>query len=125
MATDPDRSADYGAIRCAIYNVAGMLDAYLPLGYADDGTARPQVPQKAAHRPLGTQVAGHPQRSRPSSGYRSTAAANGAPGPGVDWLPVEARWWRHWLLGESNGIMEEARVWALREDAPRRRELSA
>ncbi len=44
--------------------------------------------------------------------------ANGAPGPGVDWLPVEVRWWRHWLLGEANGIMEEPRFWAFREDLP-------
>jgi hypothetical protein len=47
-----------------------------------------------------------------------TAAANGNPGPGADCLPVEARWWRHWLLGEANGIMEGPKLWAFREDLP-------
>jgi len=106
---------DYGAIRCAIYNVAGMLDAYLPSATRMMERA-PQVPQKALIGPWAHKWPGYPQ----PAGHRGvpTAAANGTPGPGVDWLPVEARWWRHWLLGERNGIMEEPRVWALREDAP-------
>jgi uncharacterized protein len=106
---------DYSAIRCAIYNVAGMLDAYLPSATRMMERA-PQVPQKALIGPWAHKWPGYPQ----PAGHRGvpTAAANGTPGPGVDWLPVEARWWRHWLLGERNGIMEEPRVWALREDAP-------
>src|SRR6516164_1161549 len=106
---------DYGAIRCAIYNVAGMLDAYIPSGTRMMERA-PQVRWKALIGPWAHKWPGYPQ----PAGHRGvpTAAANGTPGPGVDWLPVEARWWRHWLLGESNGIMEEPRVWALREDAP-------
>ena len=106
---------DYGAIRCAIYNVAGMLDAYVPSATRMMERAS-QVPQKALIGPWAHKWPGYPQ----PSGHRGvpTAAANGNPGPGVDWLPVEARWWRHWLLGEGNGIMDEPRVWALREDAP-------
>lgn len=29
---------------------------------------------------------------------------------GVDWAHEEVRWWRHWLMGEATGIMEEPRV---------------
>ena len=106
---------DYGAIRCAIYNVAGMLDSYLPSATRMMERA-PQVPQKALIGPWAHKWPGYPQ----PAGHRGTptAAANGTPGPGVDWLPVEARWWRHWLLGESNGIMEEPKIWAFREDLP-------
>jgi uncharacterized protein len=106
---------DYGAIRCAIYNVAGMLDSYLPSATRMMERA-PQVPQKALIGPWAHKWPGYPQ----PAGHRGvpTAAANGTPGPGVDWLPVETRWWRHWLLGEANGIMEEPRLWAFREDLP-------
>jgi predicted acyl esterase len=33
--------------------------------------------------------------------------APATPGPGLDWAVEEVRWWRHWLLGEANGIMDE------------------
>jgi uncharacterized protein len=106
---------DYSKIRCAIYNIAGMLDPYLPSATRMMERA-PQVAQKALIGPWTHKWPGYPQpvdhRGIP------TAAANGAPGPGVDWLPVEARWWRHWLLGEANGIMEEPKIWAFREDLP-------
>jgi uncharacterized protein len=106
---------DYGRIRCAIYNVGGMLDSYLPSVTRMMEHAA-QVPQKALIGPWAHKWPGYPQ----PAGHRGppTPAANGAPGPGVDWLPVEVRWWRHWLLGEANGIMEEPRVWAFREDLP-------
>jgi uncharacterized protein len=106
---------DYGAIRCAIFNVAGMLDCYLPSATRMMERA-PQVPQKALIGPWAHKWPGYPQPAR----HRGlpTDAANGNPGPGVDWLPVETRWWRHWLLGETNGIMEEPKIWAFREDLP-------
>jgi putative CocE/NonD family hydrolase len=106
---------DYTAIRCAVYNVGGMLDCYLP-SVTRMMERAPQVPQKALIGPWAHKWPGYPQ----PAGHRGrpTPAANGAPGPGVDWLPVEARWWRHWLLGEDNGIMQEPRVWAFREDLP-------
>jgi uncharacterized protein len=106
---------DYGAIRCAIYNVAGMLDAYLPSATRMMERA-PQVPQKALIGPWAHKWPGYPQ----PKGHRGkpTAAANGTAGPGVDWLPVEARWWRHWLLAEPNGIMNGPKIWAFREDKP-------
>jgi putative CocE/NonD family hydrolase len=106
---------DYGAIRCAIYNVAGMLDSYLPSA-TRMMTRAAQVPQKALIGPWAHKWPGYPQ----PLGHRGvpTDAADGIPGPGVDWLPVEARWWRHWLLDEANGIMDEPRIWAFREDLP-------
>jgi putative CocE/NonD family hydrolase len=106
---------DYGRIRCAIYNVGGMLDSYLP-SVTRMMEHAPQVPQKALIGPWAHKWPGYPQ----PAGRRGspTAAANGTPGPGVDWLPVEVRWWHHWLLGEANGIMEEPRVWAFREGLP-------
>jgi uncharacterized protein len=88
---------DYGKITAAIFNVAGMLDSYLPSATRMMERA-PQVQQKAIIGPWAHNWPGYPEpidhRGTP------TAAANGAPGPGVDWLPVEARWWRHWLNGE-------------------------
>jgi putative CocE/NonD family hydrolase len=106
---------DYAAIRCAIFNVAGMLDSYLPSAPRMMERA-PQVPQKALIGPWAHKWPGYPQ---PADHHGvPTAAANGTPGPGVDWLPVEAKWWRHWLMGEANGIMEEPRIWAFREDLP-------
>ena len=29
---------------------------------------------------------------------------------GLDWAHEEIRWWRHWLMGEATGIMDEPRV---------------
>ncbi|MEF2551668.1 CocE/NonD family hydrolase [Aurantimonas sp. A2-1-M11] len=31
----------------------------------------------------------------------------GEPGPAIDWLSEETRWWDHWLKGEDAGIMDE------------------
>jgi putative CocE/NonD family hydrolase len=106
---------DYGKLRCAIYNVGGMLDSYLP-SVTRMMERAPQLPQKALIGPWAHKWPGYPE----PLGHRGepTHAANGTPGPGVDWLPVESRWWRHWLLGEANGIMDEPRVWAFREDSP-------
>jgi uncharacterized protein len=106
---------DYGAIRCAVYNVGGMLDSYLP-SVTRMMERAPQVQQKALIGPWAHKWPGYPQ----PAGHRGTPtpAANGAPGPGVDWLPIEVRWWRRWLNGEKNGLMEEPRIWAFREDLP-------
>lgn len=31
----------------------------------------------------------------------------GEPGPAIDWLTEETRWWDHWLKGNDTGIMDE------------------
>ncbi len=56
---------DYGAIRCAIYNVGGTLDSYLPSVTAPDGARAARAP-KGAHRSLGAQMARVPASGDPS-----------------------------------------------------------
>lgn len=34
----------------------------------------------------------------------------GVPGPAIDWLTEEVRWWDHWLKGRATGIMEEPQL---------------
>lgn len=108
-------TSDYGRITAAIYNLAGTLDSYLPSATRMMERA-PQAPQKALIGPWAHSWPGYSQ----GEGVKDERifSANGIPGPGVDWLPVEARWWRHWLNGEANGIMDEPRFWAFRNDMP-------
>jgi putative CocE/NonD family hydrolase len=106
---------DYVPIRCAIFNVGGMQDCYVDS--AVRMMERAHVPQKALIGPWSHKWPGYPD----PSGYKGklpSDAANGNPGPGIDWLPIEAQWWRHWLLGERNGIMDQPQIWAFREDLP-------
>jgi len=51
---------DYGRIRCAIYNVGGMLDSYLP-SVTRMMEHAPQVPQKALIGPWAHKWPGYPQ----------------------------------------------------------------
>ena len=106
---------DYGRITAGVFNVAGMLDSYLPSATRMMERA-PHVPQKALIGPWAHKWPGYPQ----PTGHSGTpvAAADGAPGPAVDWLPIEIRWWRHWLNGEANGVMDEPRICAFRQDRP-------
>ncbi|MDR3512037.1 MAG: CocE/NonD family hydrolase [Caulobacteraceae bacterium] len=106
---------DYGKIRCAVFNVAGMLDSYLDSAVRMMEQAN--VPQRALIGPWAHKWPGYPDPPG-HAGALPSDAANGTPGPGVDWMPIEVRWWRHWLNGEANGIMDEPRVWAFREDLP-------
>ena len=84
---------DPGAIRCPAYLVGGWVDPY--------NEAIPRllksltVPTKALIGPW-------------SHGYPAPAA----PGPGLDWIVEEVRWWRHWLVGEGTGVMDGPKIWA-------------
>ena len=79
---------DWSAIRCPVYAVGGLVDPY--------GDAIPRllenltVPRKGLVGP-----------------WRHGYPAPAAPGPGLDWAWEEVRWWRHWLLDEPTGIMDE------------------
>jgi hypothetical protein len=80
-------------ITCPTYLVGGWADPY--------NNAIPrlltalQVPAKAH---IGPWQHGYPQPA--------------TPGPGLDWIVEETRWWRHWLAGEATGVMEGPRFWA-------------
>lgn len=81
-------SKDYGAIRCGVYAVGGQTDAYTStvLRLLSNLSA----PRKGLIGPWAHQF------------------PDGAtPGPGLDWLAEEVRWWRYWLYGEDNGVMRE------------------
>ena len=40
----------------------------------------------------------------------------GQPGPAIEWLGEELRWWDRWLKGEENGIMDEPRLTLFMQD---------
>ena len=78
---------DYAAIECPVYLVDGWADSYV--SSALRLLAGVQAPKKAIIGPWGHI-------------YPDLAA----PGPGLDWAFEEVRWWRHWLMGEDNGVMD-------------------
>ncbi|HXQ14072.1 MAG TPA: CocE/NonD family hydrolase [Caulobacteraceae bacterium] len=83
---------DPGAIRCPAYLVGGWVDPY-----------NEAIPRLLAGLNVPTKALIGPW----SHGYPAPAA----PGPGLDWIFEEVRWWRHWLAGEATGVMEGPRVW--------------
>ena len=78
---------DYGAIKCPVYIVDGWSDPYVQS--AERLLRGLSVPKKAIIGPWG-----------------HIYPDLGAPGPSLDWAFEEARWWRHWLMGEDNGVMD-------------------
>lgn len=78
---------DYGAIQCPVYLVDGWADSYAES--AERLLRGIKTPKKALFGPWG--------HIYPDFGH---------PGPGLDWAYEELRWWRHWLAGEDNGVME-------------------
>jgi putative CocE/NonD family hydrolase len=81
-------AVDLEAIRCPVYVVGGLVDSYgneIPRLLS-----RLKVPKKGLYGPW-------------QHGYPQPAT----PGPGLDWAVEEVRWWRHWLLREATGIMDE------------------
>jgi putative CocE/NonD family hydrolase len=79
---------DWAAIRCPVYVIGGLVDSYgneIPRLLANL-----KVPRKGLYGPW-------------QHGYPSPAT----PGPALDWAWEEVRWWRHWLMGEATGIMDE------------------
>lgn len=85
-------AADYGAIRCPTYVVGGWVDPYTEF-----------VPRLLAGLTAPTKALIGPWRH----GYPAPAA----PGPGLEWLWEELRWWRRHLCGEDTGVMEGPRLW--------------
>jgi hypothetical protein len=89
---------NWGAICCPAYVVGGLVDPYGEL--IPRLLENLQAPSKAIFGPW-------------RHGYPSPCA----PGPGLDWAWEEVRWWRHWLMGETTGIMDEPRLRAFMPDA--------
>ncbi|QKD02480.1 CocE/NonD family hydrolase [Mesorhizobium loti] len=92
---------DHSAIECAVMAVCGWEDSYSNF-----------VPRLLEHLPgpkLG--IVGPWSHAYP---------CRGAPGPLIGYLQEVLRWWRHWLVGEDTGIMNEPlyRVWVTGEERP-------
>jgi len=82
---------DPAAIACPAYLVDGWADPYAQS--AERLLRRLPGPTKAVFGPWGHV---YPDLGRP--------------GPGLDWASEESRWWRHWLAGEPNGVMDGPKV---------------
>jgi putative CocE/NonD family hydrolase len=90
----------YAAIRCPVYLVGGWADPY-----------NEAIPRLLA----GLRVTAKALIGPWQHGYPAPAT----PGPGLGWAFEEVRWWRHWLVGEATGIMDEPPVRAfLCEQSP-------
>jgi predicted acyl esterase len=78
---------DYDAVGCPTYVVAGWYDTYVD--FVGRMLAGLSVPCKGLIGPWGHT---YPELARPG---------------GVDWAVEEIRWWRHWLAGIDDGLMDE------------------
>ncbi len=81
-------AVDYAQIKCPVYVVDGWIDTYSnPVGRLLE---KLRVPRKGLIGPWG-----HSYPDQVS------------PGPGLDWIYEEVRWWQQWLQGKDTGIMDE------------------
>jgi uncharacterized protein len=81
-------SVDYAGIKCPVYIVDGWVDTYV--NTVTRILANLKSPRRALVGPWG--------HNTPQSV---------SPGPGLDWIHEELRWWKHWLAGVPTGIMDE------------------
>jgi putative CocE/NonD family hydrolase len=81
-------AVDYSRIKCPAYLVDGQVDAYRD--FLPRLLTHLKVPRKGVMGPWGHQ---YPQLANP--------------GPGIDWVREEVRWWSQWLKGSDTGIMSE------------------
>jgi putative CocE/NonD family hydrolase len=79
---------DIGAIKVPVYAVSGWADGYCRAVFRLVETL--QSPAKGIVGPW-------------SHKYPHL----GEPGPAIDWLTEETRWWDHWLKGHDTGIMDD------------------
>ena len=79
---------DYSRIKCPVYAVDGQVDSYR--NFLPRVLEHLAVPRKGLFGPWGHK---YPQLADP--------------GPGLDWVSEEVRWWSQWLLGVDTGIMQE------------------
>jgi putative CocE/NonD family hydrolase len=81
-------SGDYAAIKCPIFIVDGWTDTYINTVFRLLEHAK--TPVKAL---VGPWAHNYPE--------------GGTPGPALDWIFEEVRWWKQHLAGEDTGIMGE------------------
>lgn len=89
---------DYDAIDCPVFAIGGWADGYT--------NAVPRllegldVPRKGLIGP-----------------WAHAFPHDAVPGPQIGYLQEAVRWWRHWLLGEDEGLMDEPMLRAWMQDA--------
>jgi putative CocE/NonD family hydrolase len=81
-------SRDYAAIKCPIFIVDGWTDTYINTVFRLLDHAK--TPIRAL---VGPWAHNYPE--------------GGTPGPALDWIFEEVRWWKQWLANEDTGIMSE------------------
>jgi uncharacterized protein len=81
-------AVDYGRIKCPVYAVGGLNDHFVDVNARV--MAHLKVPRKCLIGPWA---------------HNWPDAAD--PGPGLEWVGEEVRWWEHWLKGIDTGIMNE------------------
>jgi putative CocE/NonD family hydrolase len=81
-------ATDYASIKVPTYVVGGQIDSYRD--FLPRTLANLKVPRKGLMGPWG---------------HKYPEIAD--PGPGLDWVTEEVRWWSQWLKGEDTGIMAE------------------
>jgi putative CocE/NonD family hydrolase len=103
------REDDYWK-RGSVFETPETIDvpAYFVSGWSDT-YSEPALRMFANHRAHGTPA-------KVLIGPWAHAYPYTAP-QGVDWAHEEVRWWRHWLMGEATGIMDDPRVRLYMQDA--------
>lgn len=77
-----------GLVKCAVYAVGGHRDGYTDVVLLL--LEKLECPRKGLIGP-----------------WSHSFPQNGTPGPAVDWMKEEIRWWSEWLNEEYTGIMDE------------------
>jgi uncharacterized protein len=88
---------DYSRIKCPVYAIDGQVDSYR--NFLPRVLEHLTVPRKGLFGAWGHK---YPQLADP--------------GPGLDWVSEEVRWWTQWLLGVDTGIMQEPMFRVFMED---------
>jgi uncharacterized protein len=86
-------ATNYASIKCPVYAVDGQIDSYRD--FLPRVLSNLKVPRKGVFGPWGHR---YPQ--------------NADPGPGLDWVREEVRWWTQWLKGIDTGVMDGPMLWS-------------
>jgi len=81
-------AVDYSRIKCPVYAVGGLNDHFVDVNARV--IAHLKVPRKCLIGP-----------------WAHNWPDAGDPGPSLEWIGEELRWWEHWLKGVDTGIMDE------------------